>query len=136
MSFFFWVKLYLGTFAAFLIIDMIWLGVIAKSFYAKHLGFLMRSRPNWAVAFIFYMIFIVGVLIFAVIPAKDTGSLGRAALLGGLFGLFTYGTYDLTNWATLKNWPPVVVFVDLAWGIILCGTVSVIGTLIAGALRS
>lgn len=134
MSFFYWVKLYLGTFAAFLVIDMVWLGFVAKSFYQKHLGFLMRPKPKWAVAMVFYMIFIMGVLIFAVIPAGDTGSPARAAVLGGLFGLFTYGTYDLTNWATLKGWPPVLVFVDILWGIVLSASVSVIGMLIAGAM--
>ena len=136
MNLFFWVKLYSGVLAAFLVIDMIWLGLIAKSFYRKHLGSLMRPKPNWTVALIFYILFVVGILIFAVIPAADSGNLVRAAILGGLFGLFTYGTYDLTNWATLKDWPPVVVFVDLLWGIVLCAACSVIGTLLVPVIRS
>ena len=136
MGLMFWLKLYLGTFAAFLAIDMVWLGFVAKSFYRKHLGALMRPKPNWAVALIFYMLFVAGILIFAVVPAKDSGSLIRAAVLGGLFGLFTYGTYDLTNWATLKGWPPAVVIVDMVWGIVLCAAVSVIGTLLIPAAGS
>ena len=120
----FYLKLYLLTVPIFFAIDMVWLGLAARGFYKKHLDFILSDKVNWTAAIIFYLIFIAGILLFAVLPALERNSLGRAVLLGGLFGFFTYATYDLTNLATIKNWPLVVVIVDILWGIVLCSAVA------------
>ncbi len=115
----------------FFIIDMIWLGLIATGFYKSNLGHLMSDTVNWPVAIAFYLIFLVGLLIFAVSPALAAKSLMHAVIFGGLFGFFTYATYDLTNWATLKDWPPIVAFVDIVWGTVLSASVAGITYLLA-----
>ncbi len=115
----------------FLAIDLFWLGLIAKKFYQKHLGRFFSDRVNWTAAVIFYFLFILGVMIFSVYPAVAQDSLMRAIVWGALFGLFTYATYDLTNLATLKDWPVPIVIVDIIWGMVLCGTVSVVGFRVA-----
>ena len=120
----FYVKLYALTVPVFFVIDMLWLGVVAKGFYRSRLSELLRPRPNWTAAFIFYFMYIVGILLFAVVPNLAVGSLRRCALWGGLFGLFTYATYDLTNLATLKGWPLSVTVVDILWGTVLCSAVA------------
>lgn len=118
----------------FFAIDILWLGFIAKGFYSKYLGHLFRDRVNWSAAFIFYAIFILGIIIFAVQPGVEKTSLTRSTVLGALYGLFTYATYDLTNLATLKGWPVQIVVVDIAWGIVLCGLVAAVGFLAATRL--
>jgi len=128
------IKIYLLTAVLFFAIDILWLGVIAKGFYNKHLGRLFRKRVNWAAATIFYMLYILGIMIFAVLPGIESASLGHTALLGVLYGLFTYATYDLTNLATLKDWPKAIVVVDILWGMALCGLVSAGGFLAATRL--
>jgi uncharacterized membrane protein len=118
---------YLLTFMVFLTIDMLWLGVIAKNLYKKYLGDFLSDRVNWHAAFIFYIIYVVGILIFAIYPAVNKGSAYNAILMGALFGFFTYATYDLTNLATLRGWPLLIVFIDIIWGSILCALVSLSG---------
>jgi len=118
------VLIYLLTVPVFLLIDMLWLGVAARDFYKRHLGYLMRPQVNWAAAISFYLLFIIGIVIFAVKPALEMQSPMRALVYGALFGFFTYATYDLTNLATVKDWPLVVTVVDLAWGTALCGIVA------------
>lgn len=125
-----YIKLFLVAFLVFLLIDMIWLGLIAKKFYRKHLGFLMRPDVNWTAAIIFYVIFIIGIVAFVVAPALDKDSLSHALLYGALFGFVTYSTYDLTNLATLNKWPVLITIVDLIWGTFLACSVSVITFLI------
>lgn len=127
MNFWFYVKLYLGTFAAFLVIDLIWLGVVARNFYSKQLGHLLAAKTNWSAAIVFYLLFIVGTLVFVVVPALQADSLSRALFYGAMFGFFTYATYDLTNLATLEGWPPLVTAVDMLWGTVLCTLVSAAG---------
>ncbi len=124
-------KLYAIAFPVFLLVDMIWLVFIAKGFYAKHIGFLMSPSVNWIAAILFYLLFILGIVTFAVTPALQQNSLHTALLLGALFGLLTYATYDLTNLATIKNWPLIVTVVDMIWGTTLAASVSVITYLIA-----
>lgn len=118
---------YLLTFAVFFVIDMAWLGFIAKDLYKKYLGDLLSEQVNWTAAFIFYILFILGVFIFAILPSVEKNSLTSAILLGALFGFFTYATYDLTNLATLKGWPLNIVFIDILWGSFLTGIVSTAG---------
>jgi len=118
---------YLLTAIVFFAIDLVWLGVVAKGLYNKYLGNFLSDQVNWTAAIIFYLLFIVGIFIFAILPAVDKASLGKAILMGALFGFFTYATYDLTNLATLKGWPLTIVFIDIAWGSVLTGTVSAAG---------
>jgi len=115
---------YLITVPIFFIIDLVWLGVIAKGFYQKHLGYLMRPQINWAAAILFYLLFIIGIVLFAVRPALEFQSPMRALVYGALFGFFAYATYDLTNLATVKDWPVIVTAIDLIWGTVLCGAVA------------
>ena len=119
-------KLYLVSLAAFLAIDMLWLGLVARSFYQQYLGFLMAPSPNWFAAIIFYLLFIVGILFFVVVPGLESGSLKATLLRAALFGLITYATYDLTNLATLKDWPVLLSIVDMFWGTVLSVLVSYI----------
>lgn len=118
-----YVYLYLATVPAFFLIDMLWLGIVAKGFYQSQLAHLM-GPINWPAAVIFYLVYIVGIIFFAVAPALDAQSLQKALLMGALFGFFTYATYDLTNLATLKDWPLTVVIVDIVWGIVLSASVA------------
>jgi uncharacterized membrane protein len=120
----YYLKLYLATLIAFFVIDMLWLGLVARTFYRKYLGFIMSPNPNWLAAIIFYLLFIVGILVFVVLPGLESGSLQSTLLRAALFGLITYATYDLTNLATVKDWPIIVTVVDLAWGTVLSTAVS------------
>ena len=117
-------KMYLIAFVVFLIVDAIWLTFVANNFYKKHLGFIMSDTPNFVAAIIFYLIFIVGLVYFVIMPGIDAQSIGKILLGGFLFGFITYATYDLTNLATLKDWPIIVTVVDLAWGSILSTVIS------------
>lgn len=112
------------SFLAFLAIDMLWLGVVAKNLYQKYLGNLLSEQVNWTAAFIFYFLFVAGILIFSTHPAIVKQSLKHALLMGALFGFFTYATYDLTNLATLKGWPLKLVLIDILWGTFLSTSVA------------
>ncbi len=118
---------YLLTALVFFAIDMLWLGVLAKNIYKKYLGSFLSDTVNWTAAIIFYLLFIVGIFIFSIMPAHETNSVSKAIITGALFGFFTYATYDLTNLATLKNWPLPIVFIDIAWGMVLTALVSTAG---------
>jgi uncharacterized membrane protein len=118
------VVIYLVTVPVFFLIDLFWLGVVAKDFSRQRLGYLMRPQVNWAAAISFYLLFIVGIVVFAIKPALEAGSPTRSLVYGALFGFFTYATYDLTNLATVRDWPLVVTVVDLAWGTALCALVA------------
>jgi uncharacterized membrane protein len=122
-----YLKLYLISLTAFFAIDMFWLGIVARAFYQQYLGFLMAPSPNWFVAFIFYLLFVVGILVFVVLPGLRANSLKTTLLRAALFGLITYATYDLTNLATLKDWPALLSIVDMLWGTFLSVSVSCVG---------
>ncbi|MEN8614925.1 DUF2177 family protein [Dehalogenimonas sp. THU2] len=134
MSFIKIALLYVITLVIFLGIDFLWLAVISKNFYREHLGNLLKDSFNLAPALIFYFIYIVGLMVFVIIPAIDADSLLRAAGLGVLFGLVAYATYDLSNLATLKGWPMTVVVADLLWGMFISGIVSVAGFMAGRAI--
>ncbi|HEY9115570.1 MAG TPA: DUF2177 family protein [Bacteroidales bacterium] len=127
---------YILTTVVFLIIDLIWLGFIAKNLYSKHLGHLLSPDVNWTAAIVFYLLFIVGISIFAIYPAIESNSWEKALLLGALFGFFTYATYDLTNYATLKNWPLNIVIIDIIWGSFLTASVSLSGFFITRYIQA
>jgi uncharacterized membrane protein len=120
----FYIKLYLLTIPIFFLLDIIWLGYVAKSFYRHNLAFILSPDVNWPAAVVFYLIYIIGIILFAVVPALEQPSLLRALVWGGLYGFFTYTTYDLTNMALIKDWPLKIVVVDIMWGIFLCATVA------------
>jgi uncharacterized membrane protein len=115
----------------FFAMDLLWLGVVAKDFYRRHLGYLMAPQINWAAAILFYLLFLGGLVFFAVKPGFEAGSPVRALACGALFGFLAYATYDLTNLATIRSWPPVVAVVDMLWGTVLSGTVAWSGAIIA-----
>ena len=123
-------KIYLIALPIFLIIDAVWLSLIAKNLYQKEIGFLMRDSVNWIAAAIFYLLFILGLTVFVIKPAVETGDWTVALTLGALFGLITYATYDLTNLATIDGWPVSVTIIDLAWGSFIGSSVSIITYLI------
>jgi uncharacterized membrane protein len=131
----YYVKLYTLTLVAFFAIDMVWLGLVARTFYRNQLGSLMASNPNWYAAIIFYLLFVAGILVFVVLPGLQTSSLKTTLLHAAFFGLITYATYDLTNLATLKNWPLKVTLIDMAWGVLLSVLVSYVSILIANRLN-
>jgi len=124
------IKQYLVALVTFLIIDGLWLTVVAKNFYAKYLGFIMTKTPNLVAAGIFYLIYILGMVVLILTPAFQKGSLMSAIFTGALFGLCGYATYDLTNLATIKDWPLLVTIVDLIWGTVLSGAVAGISYLV------
>jgi uncharacterized membrane protein len=124
---------YVVTLMVMLFLDSLWLGVFMTGFYREQLGPLMRPEPDWTAAALFYLLYALGVVAFGVRPAEpDTHWLRRFGR-AGLFGLVAYGTYDLTNQATLPHWPVLVTCIDLVWGVVISGTAGAIaGTVLRG----
>jgi len=121
--------LYAISVPLFFILDMLWIGFIAKKFYIEQIGYLMGD-VRWIAAISFYLIFILGLTLFASYPAATKGTVLTAIVMGALFGFFTYATYDLTNLATVRSWPLRVTFIDIAWGTVLGASVSGLAVLI------
>ena len=121
---------YLATALTFVAADMAWLGTMASRLYRPTLGDIAISGVNLPPAIIFYAIYPIGLLIFAIYPALRSGSLTTAALSGALFGFFTYATYDLTNYATLRNWTLQLTLVDVAWGTLLAAMASTVAFIV------
>ncbi len=119
-------KHYLLTLLPFVVLDALWLGTVAPKFYQAQIGHLMTPTPNWLAAILFYLLFIVGVVVFVSGPGIQSGDWKGAALRGALFGLVSYATYDLTNLATLTGWPVLVTLVDLCWGTFLSATTAIL----------
>ena len=117
-------KLYGLTAIVFLAIDIVWLGVVASGFYQKHLGHLMRSDVILPAALLFYLLYVVAILVFAVLPGLESQSINRTLALGAFLGLVAYSTFDLTCLALFKNFPVKVVIIDLTWGTVLTATVA------------
>jgi uncharacterized membrane protein len=128
------IALYLLSLVVFFLIDMAWLGLAAKNFYRSQLGEMLSPKVNWAAAVLFYLLFIAGLQLFVIAPALEAGGALQALWQGAFFGLVTYATYDLTNLATLRNWPLLVTAIDLAWGAFLGAAVSFLSTLAASRL--
>ncbi len=121
-----WLAYFGVTFVVFMGIDLIWLGFVAKNIYAKYLGYLMAPKVNWLAALVFYVIFIVGILYFVIAPSLVDRDLSQLVMRAMLFGFITYATYDLTNLATVRDWPITITIIDLIWGTTLSTSVSVI----------
>ncbi|NDA62526.1 MAG: DUF2177 family protein [Chitinophagia bacterium] len=118
---------YFLTACVFFAIDLAWLGLLAKNLYRKYLGGFLSDSVNWTAACIFYALYILGIFIFSILPALEKNSWMYAISMGAAFGFFTYATYDLTNLATLKNWPVTIVYIDILWGTVLTGLVAAAG---------
>lgn len=124
-----YLALYLISFGWFIVFDAVWLGFIAKNLYATELKGLMTNEVKWGVAVLFYLIFIVGLVYFVIAPTLKSGAMNNLVLAAALFGLVTYATYDLTNYATLKNFPLKIVVIDLIWGTVLSTIVATLAYL-------
>jgi uncharacterized membrane protein len=111
---------YLAAYASIalvmLLLDVLWIGFIAKPLYQQGIGHLMADQPNLAIAALFYLVYAAGLMWFVVQPRANAQGVGKVVLAAALFGFFAYATYDLTNWATLKNWPASVAIADMLWG--------------------
>jgi len=114
-----YLKVYGVALSAFLVVDLIWIGFIARNFYQGQLGFILASSPNWIAAIIFYLMFVAGLLFFVVLPGLKNNALKESLFRAAAFGILTYGTYDLTNLALIEGWPVLVTVVDIIWGMIL-----------------
>ena len=125
------IKLYCIALPIFLLVDMTWLGFIAKNFYRQQIGGLLKQDVNWIAAIIFYLLFIAGLVFFVIEPAVEKKQWLHALLTGAFFGLVTYATYDLTNLAVAKDWPLLVTIVDLIWGTFLGAAVATLTYVIA-----
>lgn len=121
-----WFLYYGIALGVFMVIDLIWLGFVAKDLYSKYLGYLMADKVNWLAALIFYLVFIGGVCYFVLYPSLMDKNIMNLIIRAVLFGFITYATYDLTNLATLKDWPIHITIIDLVWGTTLSTSVSVI----------
>lgn len=117
-------RLYATALPLFLLLDGLWLGLVAKDLYRREIGGLMKQDVNWAAAAAFYLLFLAGLVFFVLTPAMEKKSLAYAAWSGAFFGLVTYATYDLTNLAVAKGWPLSITVIDLAWGTFLGAAVS------------
>lgn len=124
------IKQFFVALGSFLVVDGLWLTVISKNFYAKHLGYLMSKNPNLLAAGLFYLIYVFAMVVLVVTPGIEKGSFWSTVLSGALFGLCCYATYDLTNLATVQNWPLIVTIVDLIWGTFLSATIAAISFLV------
>ena len=118
---------YVASAIVFFGLDLLWLGVVAKGFYARQLGDLLSDQPNMAVAGLFYAGYVGGIVLFAVAPALQAQSWTTALVLGVFLGLMAYGTYDMTNLATIRNWPVAMSAVDMLWGSVLTGIAASAG---------
>lgn len=119
---------YLGTLLAFLVLDGLWLGVLMGPTYKSLLGPLMLEQPRLLPAMLFYLLYVLGCVVLVILPS---GTWPRAARLGALFGLVAYGTYDLSNWATLQGWSAGLALMDMAWGTVLSAVCCTVGHLCA-----
>ena len=122
-----YVASYAGTAIVMVALDMLWLGLIAKPLYQQGIGHLMAERPNVGVAVLFYLLYALGVVIFAVSPQHNRSSWAMTLTMGALFGFFAYATYDFTNLATLKGWTTAMLIVDVAWGTFVTGAAALAG---------
>lgn len=131
-----YVLAYVSTALIFFVLDFIWLSTMATSFYRARIPDIMAADVNYTAAVLFYLMFVAGVVIFAVSPALDSGRLATAAIYGALFGFMAYGTYDLTSQATLKQWSTIVTIVDMAWGTFASASAASLSYLVTRALLS
>jgi len=119
---------YVAIVVTMMILDVVWIGGVARPLYNRGIGHLMAAQPNWIAAVAFYLLFAAGVMAFVVLP-RAPGDWRMAAAWGAAFGFMTYMTYDLTNMATLRDWPLGLSFIDVAWGCLATGLAGTVGKL-------
>ncbi|MFL6697428.1 MAG: DUF2177 family protein [Vitreoscilla sp.] len=124
---------YLAIVATMMMLDVLWIGVLARPLYNRGIGHLMAEQPNFVAAVAFYLLFAIGVMAFVVLP-RAAGDWRMAAAWGAVFGFMTYMTYDLTNLATLRDWPLALSFVDVAWGCLATALAATVGKLVTDKL--
>lgn len=129
-----YIAVYAGTLVLFAALDLVWIGVVMREFYRQGIGHLMSDRTNWKSGIAFYLIYTAGLMFFAISPSIIAHTFLGAAILGGLFGFFCYATYDLTNLATLRDWPLKVAIIDMLWGFAVSVAVSMVAFSIASLL--
>ncbi len=129
-----YIYLYLIIFAIFLIVDLIWLNLIAKNLYQKEIGSLLLKSPNLFPAILFYLLFIVALLVLVLVPGIQSYTLAKTILLGAIFGFITYATYDLTNLATLQGWSVKMTIIDLIWGTSVSTLITFLGYIIGSKI--
>lgn len=127
---------YIATLVPLVVIDLLWLGYIARSIYMNEIGNLLRKSPELPPAVAFYLLYASGLVVFAVLPGLRAGSAGQAMLLGAFLGLVAYGTYDLTNFAVLNGYTLKLTLIDIAWGTLVSGTVSWLSVVIVSRVVS
>ena len=125
------IKAYIGALLIFSVMDAIWLGFLATDFYFSHLGTFLRDDPNWLAAALFYLMYILGIVYFAIRPSLKSGNHMSVLRDGCLLGLLAYATYDMTNLATVKDWPVIVTIVDIIWGMIITSMSALSGYIFA-----
>ena len=125
---------YIGSAVAMLVLDAIWLTTMVPIIYKPALGDMIADPPNLAVAAVFYLVYLIGVVVFAVLPALNQQNWLTALGAGALLGLVAYGTYDFTNLSTLKNWPLTLSLIDVCWGVVLTGVAATVGYFVANWL--
>ncbi len=125
-----WIILWIAAAVLFLLIDMIWLLWLGRSFYVSEIGDLLRQPPNMGAAGAFYVLYVTGLMIMVIWPAVQAGSVPQGLLFGALLGLIAYGTYDLTNLAVMKGFTTRIAIIDMIWGMVLTGAVSGLATMI------
>lgn len=118
---------YAGTMVVMVGLDLLWLGIIAKPIYLQGIGHLMAEKPNLVAAIAFYLLFGLGIVVFAVLPQGPPPGWGQTIIMAALFGFFAYATYDLTNLATLKQWPIGLSLLDICWGAFVSAAAAIGG---------
>ena len=126
-------SLYAATAVIFFVLDFIWLSLSVGPIYRKELGNLLLDQPNLAVAAGFYLVYVLGLVILVSAPAE--GNVGKALWMAALFGLVAYGTYDLTNLATLRGFTPTVAIIDMAWGTFVTAVSAAGGVFVVNMLK-
>lgn len=127
---------YISTALVFFAIDFVWLSKMTGLFYRARMGDMLLAQPNFAVAGAFYLIYVAGIVYLAVLPALTSGNWSTALISGAVLGLVAYGTYDMTNLATLKNWSLSLSIVDIAWGTFLTAVSATAGYLVVSVIMS
>ena len=125
---------YIATLILFLLIDLVWIKSVMRPIFERHVGSIMLEEPRMGAALAFFVLYLAGLVVFAIVPAAEAGSWTKAALFGGFLGVIAYGTYETTNFSTLKGWTMKMLIIDIAWGASLSAMVAVAGFFIFGAL--
>ena len=123
---------YIASLVLFLLIDLIWIKSVMRPIFERHVGTIMLEQPRMGAALAFFVLYLAGLTIFAVVPAVDDGTWQTAALYGGLLGVIAYGTYETTNFSTLKGWTMQMLVIDIVWGAFLSSCVAVVGFFVFG----